>query len=260
MAKKTNDSNTPKVDLRRVPQAERPAPTTGQHGSKLTLKWHDLNAGEQKIATALVALEPKTAVDVEGIAKAAFRNGGSEGKLKVRNGLRRLVRAGWVVKTDRATYRATADGRTRQAKGLSEPPPDKSTKAKTKKPKAKDTKDTKAAAEAKTPFTTRKPKTSQKKAPAVENHYADYEAEAKTVYPNAEGDELKTAVVCAAARKVGLSDTKIARETGITRGFIIPRVKRLKAASISLAETALDGLVVLATGSSNHAPNPTPAF
>ena len=46
--------------------------------------------------------------------------------------------------------------------------------------------------------------------------------------------EFKTVVVEEVSKLVGLSDTKIAKFTGYSRGFVIPRVKKIKKNGLGL--------------------------
>jgi hypothetical protein len=96
-------------------------PTSGQSGPPLNLVKAKLNSKEEKVVAVLSA--DANPVPLNGLAALAF---GSEkvgtANSWVRNSLRRLVRAGWVTKVGKGTYRLTELGSSRAEGSDSEPP------------------------------------------------------------------------------------------------------------------------------------------
>ena len=225
MAKKTDKTSSKKTtDLRKVPRAERPAPTTGQSGSKLTLAWDELNKDEQKVVRALA----DATLSIADIAKTAKLK-----KLQVRNGLRRPVRATYVRSTDRGVYTATAygmkmiDTKTAPASTATSAVPSASKKTATATKKVV------------------KAKATTVKVGAIE--VVDLEnlnKWVKAAMPNESQDSprYKSALIALAVEQLGHKDTVVAKALGMSRGFVIPRVKRLKALKGPLSPITAESL------------------
>ncbi len=97
-----------------APKRKTPAPpgrpgdnpeSQGQGGVKLKLSVQDMNNDERAITKVISRAEE--ALSLNKIATAARRTGS-----EVRNALRRVVRAGFVKKTGKGKYVATAKGKT----------------------------------------------------------------------------------------------------------------------------------------------------
>jgi DNA-binding PadR family transcriptional regulator len=227
LANKTPAPTEEKQDLRKLSPGQRPAPTTGQSGPKLSLGWTDLNADEQKIVRALGKVHDDaeagtaTRAPIGAIVKAAGRDFSS---LRVRNGMRRLVRASWVKGVGRGVYALTAAGIKRFAEAQ-QTTPQTAKKLATSKP----VKAAKPAKAAKVVVKSAKTSKTKEQSVSLDRLHEEIRNEAPSIEQASE--DYKAALVVKAAQFVGLSDTKIAKVTGLSRGFVIPRVKRLKAAT-----------------------------
>lgn len=191
-----------KIDLRKLPKAKRPEPTTGQSGPKLTLFWTQLTADEQHVVKKLAeAGKPLRTSEIAGKGKLSDNS-----NLRVRNALRRVTRAGMVKSTARGVYAATHVGvATNDNRDVKPVTPIKAAKAiKAVKVKA------------------------AKKAGNYPENLIEKVVAAGIDPASA---NYKSAIVVAAGFAHGFSDTKIAKATGISRGYLIPRVKALKAMS-----------------------------
>jgi hypothetical protein len=92
---------------------------SGQSGPQIDLAVADLNNKEHAVLTALngEGRGERPELTIAATAAAAFaRESQARGNSWVRNSLRRLVRAGYVERTDRGCYRVTDSGRRRLAK------------------------------------------------------------------------------------------------------------------------------------------------
>jgi hypothetical protein len=101
-------------------KARNAVPTSGQSGPPLELAKAKLNDKEEKVVTVLLAdVNP---VPINALATNCFSDQtSSTANSWVRNSLRRLVRAKWVEKVGKGTYRLTDKGRERAEGGDSEP-------------------------------------------------------------------------------------------------------------------------------------------
>ena len=189
------------VDLRTLPRAERPAPTSGQSGTPLDLAWTELNKDEQRVMRSLLAAGDGVAVKINGLAKSAR----SLTTLKVRNALRRLVRSSLVSNVDRGLYKLTAKGKRRLPSDETAP--------------------------AGASLGSRTSAAKVVRAPAVAVDLEDLKAKVQEQLPGVEPTDQRfsSGLIAAVASQVGLSDSKVAKAAGLSRGFVIPRVKRLKA-------------------------------
>lgn len=88
-------------------------PTTGQHATVEGLEWEGLSADGKAIMRKLVAADgPTRVIDLAiGDSDKATPSGARKRLLRARNALRRVVAAGWVVRAERGTYKATAKGK-----------------------------------------------------------------------------------------------------------------------------------------------------
>jgi hypothetical protein len=90
------------------------APKSGQSGPPLDLGYGDLNDNERKVVAVFKGKgerKPKTIAD---LAKECFPSKKfAKANSWVRNSLRRLVRADWLEKMERGSYRITDKGRRR---------------------------------------------------------------------------------------------------------------------------------------------------
>lgn len=253
MAKKKTENAEKKVDLRRLKKDERPAPTTGQSGPEMHLPAEKINKDERQVLQQLDVPDRGSAmiVQIADAIKKAKRN--SFTTLQTRNALRRLVRGGLVSNKDRGEYKITAKGSKVASVLDSVPLPAKG--AKSAKPKATATKkakkEPKAAKMTKGVDTAPKGKKARGKklgvspetddldeAPPKHESTTSFSDEVETELAQFGGDFKRTdphykgAILVAAIRTAGVSDTKIAKVTGLSRGFCMPRVKRLKAAGV----------------------------
>lgn len=283
MAKKSKGSTakTEKVDLRRLKKEERPAPSTGQSGPQMTLPAEKINKDERLVLKDLNDGDrtPMKIVDIADSIRKAKRNEFTP--LRVRNALRRLVRAGLVAAKARGEYKITAKG-SKVTEGIDEVPlPAKGAKS-SSKPKAKKEKAPKAEKVAAAPKEPKAPKSSKKKAKQSASPKAEDDAddtptpvESTTDFTDEVETELaqfgakfkrgtphyKGAIVVAAIRTAGLSDSTIAKVTGLSRGFCVPRVKRLKEAGLTSppeTDEEFANAVAVAEGvAAKNAPEPT---
>lgn len=205
-------------DLRTLPKEERPKPTTGQSGDEIDLSFGDMNADEQQVVSVLSESDgPMKILDIG--TEAGFGRDKAKAHLRVRNALRRPVCGNWVQKVDRGTYKLTAAGRRRDKTG-----------APTARAKPK------ASAEKKAPRKTKTPKAAKAKKAVPTNGNgkstspaSPYALKAAEVLGQSADDEVfKIAQIALATIDCGYSDTKIAKATHLSRGFIIPRVRKLK--------------------------------
>ncbi len=196
------------------------APTSiykaGQSAAPFVLPWDKLNPNMRAILKGVLRL------DQFSIAQMATYVG--DEKLPVRNALRALVPGGYLAKVGQGLYAWQPSGlaRAQEAYGAKTQPPQAETGQIQYPPD--------------TGTSGRSPKDV-----------------AKALCPELEGADLKTAMAVVAAFKVGLSDSKIAKETDLSRGFLIPRVKRLKvsprwSAGNALGADELRVLVAIAQG------------
>jgi len=85
-------------------------PKGGQDAGELDLPRDCLNAKEVKVLEALASV--RGSMTLAELAKAAFpRLAKARGNSWVRNSLRRLVRAAWVVKVEPGVYKVSPKGR-----------------------------------------------------------------------------------------------------------------------------------------------------
>lgn len=106
--KKAKSKQETKVDLRKLPIAERPKPTTGQ-SAKLTMTWDQFGADERDV---IMLLNNKFGEVYH--RRVSFLANGLEGdnvNLRARNALRRPVASKWVSRVSRGLYQITAKGR-----------------------------------------------------------------------------------------------------------------------------------------------------
>lgn len=97
----------------KAPKEDGDLPKSGQSGPQISnMKFEKLNSNEQKVLRMMAASDAKTLRIVE-ISGATFerKEGPEKANSWVRNALRRLVRAGFVGKAERGTYKVTAAGR-----------------------------------------------------------------------------------------------------------------------------------------------------
>jgi hypothetical protein len=216
------------IDLRTLPKDERPKPTTGQSGTPIDLEWSAMNGDEQLVAQKLY--EGTGAQTIGDLAAKGF--GKENPKLRVRNSMRRLVRGGWVEWAGRGKYKLTATGRRRYERSDDKPAAksggkvvsiDSARKAKAEKANGN----------------------GHAKAGSGADKYAKIVRE-KIAKPTDE--VLKTGMIVLAAKDHGLKDSKVSAATGLSRGFVIKRVKRLKAAGIDLASAKLGDAIDIANG------------
>lgn len=266
MAKsKSKEAKPAKTDLRRLKKDERPAPTTGQSGPEMALPAEKLNKDERLVLAQLDTVDraPAKIVELAEAIRKAKRNEFTT--LRTRNALRRLVRGGLVTAKERGEYKITAKGTKTSIAAADLPLPAKGTKAttktkadkgakakstKTKAPKAAKITKATPAAEAKAAAPKKKSRgkkiTASPESPEDQDDTPPVKPESTTDFSDEVETELaqfggafkrsdphyKGAILVAAIRTAGISDTKIAKVTGLSRGFCMPRVKRLKTAGI----------------------------
>jgi hypothetical protein len=189
---------------------------------------------------------------IRDIQKKGFGKEEDNPNLRVRNALRRPVRGGWIESVERGTYKLTASGR-RRAKDVGDKP---SAPADARGARVDVEPGTKAVTAAAAP----------KKAAAKANGHAkgngksttskypsQYVSAVTDVDPELSGEAFKVGILIAAANKVGLSDSKISKETTLSRGFVIPRVKKLKENKVDVGKAlassaALSAAIDMAQG------------
>jgi DNA-binding PadR family transcriptional regulator len=228
---KGTKAKTEKVDLRKLPREKRPEPTSGQHGKPIDIDYDRLNVHEQRTVRALEAAG--NAMSIPEIAKACSKLVHKPvTTLQVRNAMRRLVRGSWVDSKSRGVYRLTSRGRA------------KFTSAKDGKPSAAKAKEDDSKDGPKAPKKERAAKAA--KAEVLSPAYA---GKVPSKYEKGT-NEYKSAMIIEALKDIGaFSDSKVAKLTGLTRGFVIPRVKRLRTVGTTgLFGTAFDELVVISEG------------
>jgi len=107
-------------DLRCVPKAERPTPTSGQSSPPKEIPWKELGAGGKKIVKTFNGSGNgvRDVLNIEEVHQATGLT-----KLEIRNTLRKLVQGQWVekvpeiitdigeIKAVKGYYRVTEDGR-----------------------------------------------------------------------------------------------------------------------------------------------------
>src|SRR5512146_731936 len=104
------------VDLRRLPRAKRPRPTTGQSAPARQLAWEDLRTDEPFVVRSMALLQRPlegAGAGAVGVAQLAARlralvdpeEWPTRAKLRVRNAIRRLVQGGWLERVAAGTYR-----------------------------------------------------------------------------------------------------------------------------------------------------------
>jgi hypothetical protein len=283
--KKTETKEVKKVDLRKLKKDERPAPSTGQSGPSISLPAEKINKDERLVLKELGGedREPLKIVTLADSIRKAKRNEFTP--LRTRNALRRLVRGGLVTQKERGTYKITAKG-SKVAEVIDEVPlPAKGSKAtkaakgtskKTKEPKLKAAKVSKAQASADVAPKKAKKAKGKKLGASPKTAEDTDEAPLKVESTIAFNDEVETelaqfggtykrtdphykgAILVAAIRTAGVSDTKIAKATGLSRGFCMPRVKRLKAAGVISAPGTDDEFKNLVAIAEGHGPDDEP--
>lgn len=213
--------NESKQDRRKLPAAERGKPTTGQSGEPLKLGFLDLNPIEQKIVTFLKSNSNEA--DIASIGSGAKLN-----KLQVRNGLRRPVRAGFIKKTNRGAYRLMSQGISAIQNKISLKVTKQAKRAKTvvaAATKAVKTSKNTAAKVARQPG---KSTAAGTVLSAKESIKALTERVEKLCATSHDTDTFKAAmVVQAAIENPEAKDTTIAKITGLKRGFVETRLKRI---------------------------------
>lgn len=229
-----------KKTKKKTKKAEKPKYEQGQSGPPLDLPFEKMNQDEQDIVRGLYHHEDKaTNAQLQGCISRAKRRT----NLVVRNALRRLVRGNWVDVKDRGVYALTTKGKNRAAtlakdKSLGEGPavldadaaPRKRSKRAAKAPKAAKTSSSRRAAEPKQPKAAKSAKV--KLNGALDEYSAERVAKNLLDVQNLvlAGKSLDTARIIEASSNpnIGMSDSAIAKATGLSRGFVIPRVKRLR--------------------------------
>lgn len=95
-------------------KTERTKPTTGQSGPKIKhLSFDDLNRKEKLVVGCFELSGTREVRTIKDLAEEAFRSQTvKKANSWTRNSLRRLVRAGWLDKTEPGSYRLSADART----------------------------------------------------------------------------------------------------------------------------------------------------
>ena len=153
---------------------------------------------------------------IEQLAGEVFHNKPTKAAAnsKARNALRRPVRVGCVKKTGRGTYRLVP-------KKLGDGPVKANVRIRAEQNRLEDKEDKEDKAKIVTPSSLglliTKLQSIQKASP---------ENAPLLSHP----EQLKTAIVTLAAAIASGSDSRVAKMTGFSRGFIIPRIKRLRAA------------------------------
>lgn len=212
MAKK----NTKNIDRRTLLLKDRDKPTTGQSGELLDFAYADMNDDERAIVEALTEMGGASKIKIIA-EEAGFGRKKDVAHLRVRNGVRRLVCGQWIENVERGTYRLTAQGRRRSRSAEGSHPAEKPAK--------------------------------KVKAPKANGHDKNGFAAAviKLGISAKDGDVFKVAQVVLAAKDFGLSsDSKVAKAVGVSRGYVIPRLKRLKKVAAELAAERLTKTAVLA--------------
>ena len=111
MAKK-NGTNGKHVDLRTLPKAKRPKPSTGQSADERDLPFEGLNDDEKDVVKLLNGRRG----GIRQVRSVAFLAEGIDGdnpQLQARNALRRLVSCGWAERVGRGQYKVSERGRKR---------------------------------------------------------------------------------------------------------------------------------------------------
>ena len=129
MAKQTIDYS--EVDIRTLPKAERPKPSTGQSGPEVEVPYEDLSSRKAYIVRRLngTGTGTREVVPVKALVEVYIKEIDTEedpvrAALLIRNDMRALVTSGWVERVDekvvdeqtikvRGHYRITERGRKR---------------------------------------------------------------------------------------------------------------------------------------------------
>jgi hypothetical protein len=193
-------------------QEKRDKPLTGQSGPPLKLTLDGLNKDERKVYSALWAASQELSLDELSRLAFKLKPNATKANSRVRNALRRLVRAGGVTNGSKRGLYATgtvlpsgavdesANARQRQTKA---PPDDRTTSS--------------AAHEA--------APTSRER---LERRVAELRAQAPAELICDDEDTRKLALILVAAEELGPKDTAIAKLTGYSRGSVIRRLSTLK--------------------------------
>ena len=173
----------------------------GQGGPAIELAHEKMNADEKTLVETLFRGPGEAS-----IADLSAKLGDST--LRVRNALRRLVRGDWLTHVDpeekRGVYKLSTAGKRRANKVFEMTPA---------KPPAQRTKIDAGAT----------------------TDVAEAKARARAMLPELPDKDVDTAVLILAIRDLGsASDTQLHKATGLSRGFVIGRLKRLKAAQVDV--------------------------